>query len=53
MLRSMVGKNAHNYSFRKKDQAVTLACKTAVRQRPGRSTVAVPEIEFCSNWRTV
>ena len=26
MLSSMVGKNAHDYSFSKKDQAVTLAC---------------------------
>ena len=31
MLSSMVGKNAHDYSFRKKDQVVTLACKTVVR----------------------
>ena len=31
ILSSMVGKNVHNYSFRRKDQVVTLASKPAVR----------------------
>ena len=31
VLCSMVGRNAHDNSFRKKDQAVTFASKTAVR----------------------
>ena len=31
ILDSLTGKNAHEYTFRKKDQGVTLACKTAVR----------------------
>ncbi|KAK3730133.1 hypothetical protein QZH41_004828 [Actinostola sp. cb2023] len=31
ILSSMVGKNAYEYSFKKKDQAVTLGSKTAVR----------------------
>jgi len=35
----MVGKNAHDYSFRKKDQAVTLACKMAVRLTEGNIQV--------------
>ena len=30
ILDSLTGKNAHEYTFRKKDQVVTLACKTAV-----------------------
>ena len=31
----LTGKNAYEYSFRKKDQVVTLACKTAVRLNDG------------------
>ena len=45
MLRSMVGKNAHNYSSRKKDQAVTLACKTAVRLTEG-NVLMDPQLLF-------
>ena len=43
--------NAHNYSFHKKDPSKYPWCKTA-KASPGGSTVAVPEIEVCSNWRT-
>ena len=35
ILDSLTGKNAHEYTFRKKDQVVTLACKTAVRLNDG------------------
>ena len=45
VLCSMVGKNAHDYSFRKKDQAVTLACKTAVRLTEGNVQVD-PQLLF-------
>jgi len=41
----MVGKNAHNFSFRKKDQAITLACKTAVRLIEGNVQVD-PQLLF-------
>ena len=41
----MVGKNAHDYSFRKKDQVVTLACKTAVRLSEGNIQVD-PQLLF-------
>ena len=44
-LRSMVGKNAHHYSFRKKDQVVTLACKTAMRLTEGNTQVD-PQLLF-------
>ena len=39
MLSSMVGKNAHDDSFRRKDQVVTLACQTAVRLSDGNIQV--------------
>ena len=39
VLCSMVGKNAHDYSFHRKDQAVTLVCKTAVRLTQGNAQV--------------
>ena len=45
LLSSMVGKNAHDYSFRKKDQVVTLACKTAVRLSEGNIQVD-PQLLF-------
>ena len=45
MLSSMVGKNAHDNSFRKKDQVVTLACKTAVRLFEGNIQVD-PQLLF-------
>ena len=45
MLSSMVGKNAHDYSFRKKDQVVTLTCKTAVRLSEGNIQVD-PQLLF-------
>ena len=35
----MVGKNVHDDSFRKKDQVVTLTCKTAVRLNEGNIQV--------------
>ena len=45
MLSSMVGKNAHDDSFCKKDQVVTLACKTAVRLSEGNIQVD-PQLLF-------
>ena len=42
---AMVGKNAHDDSFRKKDQVVTLACKTAVRLSEG-NIQADPQLLF-------
>ena len=45
VLCSMVGKNAHDYSFHKKDQTVTLACKTAVRLTIGKAKVD-PQLLF-------
>ena len=41
----MVGKNAHDDSFRKKDQVVTLAFKTAMRLREGNLQVD-PQLLF-------
>ena len=45
MLSSMVGKIAHDDSFRKKDQVVTLAFRTAVRLREGNIQVD-PQLLF-------
>ena len=45
MSSSMVGKNAHDDSFRKKDQVVTLTCKTAVRLNEGNIQVD-PQLLF-------
>ena len=45
MLSSMVGKNAHDDSFRKKDQVVTLTCKTAMRLNEGNIQVD-PQLLF-------
>ena len=42
---SMVGKNAHDDSFRNKDQVVTLTCKAAVRLSEGNIQVD-PELLF-------
>ena len=41
----MVGKNVYNYSFRRKDQVVTLASKTAVRFVEGTNQVD-PQLLF-------
>ena len=45
ILDSLTGKNAHEYTFRKKDQVVTLACKTAVRLNDGDVQVD-PQLMF-------
>ena len=45
VLSSMVGKNANDDLFRKKDQVVTLACKTAVRLSEGNIQVD-PQLLF-------
>jgi len=45
VLNSMIGKSAYDFSFRKKDQAVTLASKTAVRFSDGNVQVD-PQLLF-------
>ena len=45
VLSSMVGKNVHDDSFRKKDQVITLTCKTAVRLNEGNIQVD-PQLLF-------
>ncbi|CAH3151809.1 unnamed protein product [Porites lobata] len=45
IMASLTGKNAHEYTFRKKDQVVTLACKTAVRLNDGDVQVD-PQLMF-------
>ncbi|CAH3166903.1 unnamed protein product, partial [Porites lobata] len=45
ILASLTGKNAHEYAFHKKDQVVTLACKTAVRLNDGDVQVN-PQLMF-------
>ena len=45
VLCSMVGKNAHDYSYHKKHQAVTLVCNTAVRLTEGNVQVD-PQLLF-------
>ncbi|XP_073253317.1 uncharacterized protein [Porites lutea] len=45
ILDSLTGKNAHEYTFRKKDQVVTLACKTVVRLNDGDVQVD-PQLMF-------
>ena len=39
ILKSLIGKNVHQHTFRKKDQVVTLASKTAVRLSDGEVQV--------------
>ena len=45
ILDSLTGKNAHEYTFHKKDQVVSLACKTAVRLNDGDVQVD-PQLMF-------
>ncbi|KAK3713979.1 hypothetical protein QZH41_005649 [Actinostola sp. cb2023] len=45
ILRSMIGKNVHDHTFRRKDQVVTLASKTAVQFSDGKVQID-PQLLF-------